>query len=186
MTASEPERFPESIEFRILYGFTSDPHVRELMPFDYRGILKICPEGVGIYRTGEVLTSPGNWLDLLSHRGVRGFPRDEVSGEIDTSVDTNGIPEHIIPLQTTEILYDERCRHIILRGSGVSWPVLRISRSIFSSGGREEDLLMCLERRLGKRRQVFRSRRSYRILLYLLLAIVAVAAFAFLLRFVTT
>ncbi|HUW57584.1 MAG TPA: hypothetical protein VMZ92_13175 [Planctomycetota bacterium] len=169
MKVPDPSEFPQTVEFRVVYGFTPDWRFVDSHPYDFEGILKIGPQGIGIYRTGEIA---GKLVSLLSwlHPAV-----ETPSSAADTSVDAQGLPEHIIDLGPTQIIYDPGRRHVILRGPGASWPVVKLRRRLFSGPRKSDrDLLTCLERRLGKETVEYRSVKTYGKLYAIAVAIVAI------------
>ena len=164
-------------EFKIRYGLTASPEVAAFGELKYTGILKISPDGIGIYRTGEAWL--GTLLTLamsLDWWGRRARP------EISTSAGTDGTPEHIIDPEVTTAFYDRSRNAVILDVPGATAFVLKVKGGVF--GTETQDLLDCLKQRLGRDVPAFESKTDYLslwpVVLTLALIIVLILVFLFL------
>ncbi len=166
----------ETREFKIRYGFTASREVATFGEVKYTGILKISPEGIGIYRTGEA------WLgSLLTLAMSLDWWGRHARPEISTSAGTDGTPEHIIDSETTTVYYDRRRRAVVLDVLGATAFVLKVRGGVFGTGTETEDLLDCLKQRLGADVLQFDSKTDYLSLLpvLLILAFIIVLILAF-------
>ncbi len=160
-------------EFRVIYGFTRENGRADLRTLEFTGILRVSPEGIGIYRTGDLLHPlGGGGLETLA------WP------ETDISPGTDATPEHIIPPDATTVVYDADRRAVVLKVPGATHVVLKLPGALIGgSKDLEHEMLDCLAARTGAptvaqdrmpRPEDLLSRRVSRVALAALVIILAV------------
>ena len=166
-----PSGFHETREFKIRYGLTKSPMYSVFGELKYTGILKISPEGIGIYRTGEV------WLGtLLTLAMSLDWWGRQARPEISTSVSTDGTPEHIIDPGATDAFYDRRRDAVVLQVPGTTGFIVKLRKRFVAGGGQTEDLLQCLSERLNVDIPEFKSKRDFLSMLPILLLVALLIA----------
>jgi hypothetical protein len=143
---SIPETSSEAGEFKVLYGFTKDPERIALDALEFKGVVKVIPRAVGIYRTGDRLAL---LLTIARAMGRESYPGGEVAAPrpADVAPDTEGTPEHLIDPKRTTVLHDERRQLIILQVPGRTHFVLKARRNGLTPAEEvERELLDALER----------------------------------------
>lgn len=109
----------EMREFRIAFGFTRDARRLPVPALQYHGLMKIMPQVIGVYRTGDRLAL---LLTIARAMGRERYPGGEIAAPrpADVAPDTEGTPEHLIDPKRTTLLHDERRRLIILQVHGTT------------------------------------------------------------------
>jgi hypothetical protein len=165
-------------EFKVIYGFTRDCEKIAVDVLQYRGLVKVLPEAIGIYRTGDrygVLLTIARAMERHSYRDGS----DSVAPRAaDVAPNTDGIPEHVIDPRRVTILHDERLHLIILQVPGRTHFVLKPRRSGFTPASEvEHDLLEAFERCTRTKAQPVICRWDYFSSLPVILVVAAIIVF---------
>ena len=135
-------------EFKVFYGFTRDCERIGGGALEYRGLVRVLGQAIGIYRTGD------RWrlLLIIARMVVKRQTRlwgEEIapSRPADIAPNMDGMPEHVIDGRRTTVLHDEERHLIILQVPGRTHFVLRPRGSGFTPALEvENNLVAALER----------------------------------------
>ncbi len=139
-----------AVEFPISFGFTRDPERVGPETLEFRGVMKVWPRVIGIYRTGDSYAAPLVLMRIILHIFFRNSWRAEkmvLPDSADVAPNTDGTPEHLIDTRRLTLLHDEERRLFILQVPGTRHFAVRARRDGLTPAAEvERKLLAALER----------------------------------------